>query len=120
MTSYRDVLRRTAVVRLLVSAGLARTANQMQSLVFLLLALTSYHSPAKAGVIAMLSILPGLIVSPLAGNALDRLKTSRCVIADYWFTAALMAAMAVLAARQALSFPVLGILAAVSSLTTPL
>jgi len=120
MTSYRDVLRQTAVVRLLVSAGLARTANQMQSLAFLLLALTSYHSPAKAGVIAMLSILPGLIVSPLAGNALDRLKTSLCVIADYWFTAALLAAMAVLAARQALSFPVLGILAAVSSLTTPL
>jgi len=120
MTSYRDVLRQTAVVRLLVSAGLARTASQMQSLAFLLLAITSYHSPAKAGVIAMLSILPGLLLSPLAGNALDRLRTSACVIADYWFSAALLAVMAVLAARQALSFPLLGILAAVSSLTTPL
>jgi predicted MFS family arabinose efflux permease len=120
MTSYRDVLHQTAVVRLLVSAGLARTANQMQSLAFLLLAITSFHSPAKAGVIAMLSILPGLMLSPLAGNALDQLKTSRCVIADYLFTAALLAVMAVLAARQALSFPILGVLAAVSSLTTPL
>lgn len=92
----------------------------MQSLAFLLLAITSFHSPAKAGVIAMLSILPGLILSPLAGNALDRLRTSRCVIADYWFTAALLTAMAVLAARHVLGFPTLGILAAVSSLTTPL
>jgi MFS family permease len=114
------VLRQTAIVRLLVSAGLARTANQMQSLAFLLLAITSYHSPAKAGVIAMLSILPGVMLSPLAGNALDRLRTSACVIADYWFSAALLAVMAVLAARQALTFPILGILAAVSSLTTPL
>ncbi len=120
MTSYREVLHQAAIVRLLISAGLARSANQMQSLAFLLLAITSYHSPIKAGVIAMLSILPGLVVSPLAGNALDRLRTSRCVIADYWFTAALLAVMAVLAARHALSFPLLGVLAAVTSLTTPL
>lgn len=120
MASYRDVLHQTAVVRLLISAGLARTANQMQSLAFLLLAITAFHSPARAGLIAMLSILPGLALSPLAGSALDRLRTSRCVIADYWFTAALLAVMAVLAARHALSFPVLGILAAISSLTTPL
>jgi MFS family permease len=120
MTSYRDLLRQMAVVRLLASAGLGRAGNQMQTLAFLLLAITVYHSAAEAGVIAMLSILPGVILSPLAGNALDRLTTSRCVVADYWFTAALLAVMAGLAARHALSFPALAVLAAVSAVTTPL
>jgi MFS family permease len=120
LTAYRDLLRRPALVRLLVSAGLGRAGNQMQTLTFLLLAVTGFHSPGAAGLIAMLSILPGVLLSPLAGTVLDRLKTSRCVIADYWFSAALLALMAVLAARHALSFPALAALAAVSALTTPL
>jgi MFS family permease len=92
----------------------------MQTLVFVLLAVTRYHSPGAAGVIAMLAVLPGAALSPLAGTVLDRLDASRCVIADYWLTAALLAVMAVLAARDALGFPVLAVLVAVSALTTPL
>jgi MFS family permease len=120
MSGYRDLFRRPAMARLLASAGLGRVGNQMQTLVFVLLAVTRYHSAGSAGVIAMLAVLPGAALSPLAGTVLDRLDPSRCVITDYWLTAALLAVMAVLAARDALGFPVLAVLVAVSALTTPL
>ncbi len=84
MSGYRDLLRRPAMFRVLASAGLGRAGNQMQTLVFVLLAVTRYHSPAAAGLITMLSVLPGAALSPLAGTVLDRLDTTRCVIADYW------------------------------------
>ncbi|TMD59451.1 MAG: MFS transporter, partial [Chloroflexi bacterium] len=118
--SYRQLASIPGFTRLVASMLLARIAQQMVSLVLVLLALERFRSPEIAGLVTFLTIAPGLVVSPLAGALLDRQGRTRLVILDYAVAAISLGAIAALAVANALSVPILLVIVAVSSLTGPL
>ena len=99
---------------------LARTAQQMVSLILVLLALERFRSPEIAGLVTFLTIAPGLVVSPIAGALLDKQGRTRLVILDYAVAAIALGAIAALAIANVLSVPMLLAIVALSSLTGPL
>lgn len=90
------------------------------SIALVLFVLTRYHSPQLAGATAFFAILPGILVSPLAGALLDRRGRARFVVLDYLIAAFAVSLIAILSAVHALSPAVLLIIVGVSSLTNPL
>ena len=92
----------------------------MFTVALVLFVLQRYHSPQLAGLAAFLSVLPGLIVSPLAGALLDRHGRSRLVVLDYLIAALMVGLVAVLSARQSLPSGLLLVIVGVASLTNPL
>lgn len=79
-----------------------------------------YHSPQLAGAALAVAVIPGLIVSPLAGALLDRWRMSALVTFDYSVGAATSLLVAVLAALDWLPAPLLLAIMFVSSLSSPL
>jgi predicted MFS family arabinose efflux permease len=98
----------------------ARIAQSMMSVTIVLFALATYRSPAIAGAATFFSILPGLLVSPVAGALLDRHGRTRLVVLDYLIALGSLTLLGVLALAQSLPPWLLIVIAAVSSLTTPL
>ena len=99
---------------------LARTAGTMLSLILVLLSLERFRSPEVAGAVTFFTIVPGLLVSPIAGALLDRHGRTRLVILDYSVAALSLGAIAALAALDILSVPLLIAIVTVASLTQPL
>jgi Major Facilitator Superfamily. len=62
---------------------LARIAQTMVGIAIVLFALAEYDSPALAGVVTFASILPGLLIAPIAGALLDRHGRFRLMALDY-------------------------------------
>ena len=118
--SYRALLRRPSVGRLLVGMQIARIGQSMVSVAVVLFALTAYGSPAIAGVATFFSIFPGLVVSPIAGALLDRHGRIRLVVLDYIVALAALALMGILARTGHLPASLLAAIAAIASLTNPL
>jgi len=116
--SYRALLRVPTLARVLVSMQIARIAQSMVGVAIVLFTLGRYGSPAFAGLVTLASILPGLLVSPIAGALLDRHGRIRLVILDYVVALMAMALIAALALADALPGPVLVLIAVVSSLTS--
>ena len=85
-----------------------------------LFVLTRYHSPQLAGATAFFTILPGLLVSPLAGALLDRRGRARFVVLDYLIAAFAVGLIAALSAMHALPPPLLLAIVGLASLTNPL
>jgi MFS family permease len=85
-----------------------------------LFVLVRYDSPALAGLATFLSIVPGLLISPLAGVLLDRHGRLRFILMDYGVAAAGSASMAGLSALRWQTPGALLLVAALSSLTGPL
>ena len=81
--SYRALLAVPSIRRVLVSMQLARVAQSMVAVALVLFTLDRYGSPAFAGLVTFASIMPGLLISPLAGALLDRHGRIRLVILDY-------------------------------------
>jgi MFS family permease len=79
----------------------------MWEIVLVLFVLQRYRSPSLAGLTVLLSILPGLALSPVAGALLDRQGRVRLMIFDYTVTAALTAALVALSLAHRLSPPLL-------------
>jgi MFS family permease len=106
--------------RLVISLLLGRIAGQMLSVTLILFVLSRYHSPQLAGAAAALMLLPGLLLSPVAGALLDRYGRAPLVTLDYLIAAATLYLIAGLAAGHALPAPLLLAICGVSSLTGPL
>jgi predicted MFS family arabinose efflux permease len=119
-TSYRDVLRLPYVSRLLGAGFLGRLAEGMFALVIVLYVLTEYASPRLAGVAVLASVVPGLVVSPIAGALLDRLGPLRGITVDLAASAVLVTTLAFAARPGLAGAAVLIALAALYSLTSPL
>jgi MFS family permease len=115
--SYRALLLVPGLGRILLSMQLSRIAQSMVGVALVLFTLNEYHSPALTGAVTFASVLPGLIVAPVAGVLLDRHGRTRLVILDYVVALAAMAAIGGLALGHALSIPVLFGITIVSSLT---
>ncbi|HEX8035746.1 MAG TPA: MFS transporter [Ktedonobacterales bacterium] len=118
--SYRSLFGVTGFPRLAIGAFLARTGSQMWQITLVLFTLQMYHSPELTGIAVFWSIVPGLVVSPIAGALLDRHGRTRMIILDYAVACASMALLVLLGSRGLLPFPVLVLIAAFSSLTGPL
>ena len=117
--SYLELLRAKGFARLALSLLLGRLGGQMLLVALVLFTLSSYHSPELAGGVAALSILPGLLISPLMGALLDRHSRARLILLDYLLGALCLFSLALLA-NHFLPPALLLTIVAVASLTNPL
>ncbi|GAC1509350.1 MAG: MFS transporter [Candidatus Dormibacteraceae bacterium] len=99
---------------------LGRVGGTMWLLILVLFVLGHYHSPQLAGVAAFLSILPGILLAPVAGALLDRHGRAPLVVADYLIAAVAAGSIAGLSLLHALPPPVLLVIVTLASLTNPL
>jgi len=111
--SYAALLRVPGFGRVALGTLLARLGGQMWEIVLVLFVLQRYQSPGLAGLTVLLSILPGLVLSPVAGALLDRQGRVRLMILDYAVTAGLMATIVVLSLGHRLPPPLLLLIVAV-------
>ena len=105
--SYAGLLRVPGFARVVLGTLLARLGGQMWEIVLVLFVLQRYRSPSLAGLTVLLSILPGLALSPIAGALLDRQGRLRLMILDYAVTAAFMATIVALSLGHRLPPPLL-------------
>ena len=115
--SYRALLTVPGLGRILASMQLARIAQSMVSVALVLFTLAEYRSPALTGIVTAASVLPGLLVAPIAGALLDRHGRTRLVILDYAVALLSLALIGGLALAHALPVPLLLAITIVSSLT---
>ena len=118
--SYRALLAVPSLGRVLLAMQVARIAQSMISIVMILFALQRYDSAALAGAVAFASIVPGMVISPIAGALLDRHGRVRLIILDFGVAAGSLLLMAALALKGDLPAGLLIAICGVASLTGPL
>lgn len=106
--------------RLAAATVVARTGSAMQALVLVLFVLQRFHSPPLAGLVVFLSIVPGLVISPIAGALLDRHRRLLLIGLDYGIAAGVLGLLALLDALGRLPVGILLPVVAIGSLTNPL
>jgi len=111
--SYAALLRVPGFGRVVLGTLLARLCGQMWEIVLVLFVLQRYQSPSLTGLTLLLSILPGLALSPVAGALLDRQGRIRLMILDYAVTAVLGGAIVTLSLGHRLPPPLLLLLVSV-------
>src|SRR5215831_12507532 len=117
---YRALLRVPGFANLYASLLIGRVSGQMIAIALILFVLARYHSPQLAGLTAFFAVMPGLLVSPIAGALLDRYGRSRLVVLDYLIAAITGLLVAGLSWRHALPPGLLLAIVFASSLTFPL
>src|SRR5437660_8227581 len=105
--SYAALLRVPGFARVALGTLLARLGGQMWEIVLVLFVLQRYQSAGLAGLTVLLSILPGLVLSPVAGALLDRQGRIRLMILDYAATAGVGALIVALSLGHRLPPPLL-------------
>lgn len=118
--SYRALLRIPGLARVIGSMQLARIAGAMTGVALVLFTLLEYDSAPLAGIVTLASILPGLILSPIAGALLDRHGRVRLVQVDYLVAAAALVLVGALSLAGELPPWLLVLITAAASLTNPL
>ena len=118
--SYRALFRVPSMARIVAGMQIARIGQSMVSVAMVLFTLTAYHSAELAGLVTFVAIVPGMLVSPIAGALLDRHGRSRLVLVDYAVAGLSLALIGGLALAGALPVWALLLIAGVSSLTAPL
>ena len=116
--SYRGLLRVPQLSRVLASMIVARVASAMVGVAIVLFTLDEYDSPALAGLVTLAYILPGILVSPIAGALLDRHGRVRLIILDDIVAGSALGIIALLALSDRLPAGLLVLIAAVASLTS--
>ncbi|MEA2633521.1 MAG: hypothetical protein QOJ33_2492 [Chloroflexota bacterium] len=111
--SYMALLRVPGFARVVLGTLLARLGGSMWEIVLVLFVLQRYRSPSLAGLTVLVSILPGLAFSPIAGALLDRQGRVRLMIFDYAVTAGLMTAIVALSLAHRLPSALLLVMVAV-------
>ena len=116
--SYRQLLAAPDVCALLLATCLSRLAGRMFVLAIVLFALAD--SPVLAGWLSFAAMVPGLVISPLAGALIDRVGSTWAITVDMVASAAFVAVLAVAAQLNVASTPVLIVVVSLYSLTSPL
>jgi len=106
-TSYPILFRVPGFARVMLATVLGRLAGQMWEVLLVLFVLVRYRSPALAGLTVLFALLPGLVLSPIAGSLLDRQGRLRLMVFDYTLTALLTGGIAILSALHSLPVPLL-------------
>jgi predicted MFS family arabinose efflux permease len=118
--SYRALFAVPGFARLVGSALLSRTSTQMNALLLVLFVLDRYHSPQLSGITVLMSVVPGLVLSPVAGAVLDRGARVPLIVADFCVGAAALLLVVLLARTGVLQPWTLLLIVGISSLTMPL
>jgi MFS family permease len=116
--SYRALLEVPQLGRVVVSMGLARIGQAMVGVALVLFTLSVYDSPALAGVVTFVSVVPGLLLSPIAGALLDRHGRVRLVTLDYAVAMLSLGLIGVLSIAGLLPAPLLVAIVALTSVTS--
>ncbi len=119
-SSYRQVLALPAVSGLLLTASWARLAGRIFTLAIVFYALQRFDSPVLAGWIAFTSMLPGMVVSPIAGALLDRFGAARIILVDLVASAVLLGVLVILDLVGMTTPASVLVLVGLYSLTSPL
>jgi MFS family permease len=117
---YRRLFSLPGFPKLAAATVLARTGGQLWQVALVLFVLQRFHSPALAGFATFVAIVPGLVVSPLAGALLDRYGCLRLIREDLTVAALALVLLAVFSLASALTPATLLVIVALSSLTSPL
>jgi MFS family permease len=115
--SYRALLEVPRLSRVVGSMALARIGQSMVGVALVLFALAVYDSPALAGIVTFASLVPGLLIAPIAGALLDRHGRVRLMIVDYVVALVSLALIGGLALAGMLPAPLLVLIVMVTSLT---
>jgi MFS family permease len=118
--SYRALLGVPYLARALAGMQAARIAQTMVGLALVLFTLARYDSPELAGLVIFAGLVPGLLVSPIAGALLDRHGRTRLITLDFVIAAASLVLIGGLALLDLLPAWLLVAIAALSALTGPL
>jgi MFS family permease len=118
--SYRALLRVPSLGRVLLGMQLARIAQTMVSVALVLFTLIHYDSPALTGLVIFVSLVPGLLISPIAGALLDRHGRTGLIIVDFVVALASLTLIGLLALAGELPAWLLVLIVGVASLTNPL
>lgn len=118
--SYRALLSIPRLGRVIVSMQVARVAQQMVSVAMVLFVLDHFGSAELAGLVTLTSILPGLLLAPIAGALLDRHGRTRLIIVDYLVALVAFVLLGGLALADVLTVPLLLAITVLSSLTSVL
>ena len=92
--TYRSLFAVRGFRRLGGATLVARTAAMMQALVLVLFVLQRFHSPPLAGLVVFASLVPGILLSPVAGALLDRHRRMLLIKLDYALAALALGAIA--------------------------
>ena len=117
--SYRALFTIPDLRKVVFSMQFARVAQAMTSVALVLFTLEKFDSPALTGIVTAASILPGLLISPIAGALLDRHGRVRLIRLDYVVAMATMLLIGGLSIGGVLTPELLIAIAVVSSLTGP-
>lgn len=118
--SYRGLFALPTFPRLAAATVLGRTGGNLWQIALILFVLQRFHSPALAGFAAFLSVVPGLVISPLAGALLDRHGRVRLILLDYSVGVVALSLLATLSLLRHLGPGLMLIIVALGSLTGPL
>jgi MFS family permease len=118
--TYRRLFAVSGFPQLATGALLSRMASSLFQVALVLYVLETFHAPALAGLAVFVSIVPGLLFSPIAGALLDRHGRVRMILADYLIALAAMVLLAALAALRLLNPASLLLILACGSITGPL
>ena len=116
--SYRAVFAVPQLGRVVASMQLARVAQSMFGVAIVLFALAEYDSPSLAGIVTFASILPGLLIAPIAGALLDRHGRVRLMAFDYAVAFVSLVLIGGLSLAGMLPVEVLVLIVIVTSLTS--
>ena len=118
--SYAALLRLPSMPRILLGMSIGRIAGGMAYIAIILFTLDRYDSPVLAGIVTLALILPGVLVSPIAGALLDRHGRVRLVIVGSLLNGLAYVLLGLLALTDALPAWLLIIGVALTSITGPL
>jgi MFS family permease len=106
--------------RVLLGMAISRIAAGMLAVAAVLFTLDRFDSPSLAGLVSFMSIVPGLLVSPIAGALLDRHGRTRLIVLDLIVASLSMTLIAALAFADLLAPWQLVVIVGLASLTSPL
>jgi len=118
--SYARLIRLPNVLPLLGAICLTRLADRMFGIVIVFYALAAFGSPRLAGFLSFAAVVPGLLISPLAGALLDQAGAERGIVVELAASGTLALALAATVYLGLASPPLLLLLAAIYALTSPL
>jgi MFS family permease len=105
---------------LMLASICCKSAARMYQVLLVLFVLAIYHSPGLSGLIVLVSLIPGIVLSPLAGALLDRRGRVLLMAVDYLVAGLSVTSVLTLSLLHELSVPALFIIVGCGSVTQPL
>ena len=119
-TSYRDLQVIPSFFKLLLASICCKSAARMYQVLLVLFILAIYHSPGLSGLIVLASLIPGIVLSPIAGALLDRRGRVVLMAIDYLVAGCSITLVLTLSLVHLLSVPALFVIVGCGSVTQPL